>query len=43
MEYTFDVNHLFTYAIPGVAPGGGLRKGAPAQKVYALPNHFEHR
>ena len=41
LDYNYDVNHLFTYAIPGVAHGGGLRKGAQAQKIYDLPSHFQ--
>ncbi|GMI16224.1 hypothetical protein TrLO_g12967 [Triparma laevis f. longispina] len=41
LEYEFNVNHLFTYTIPGVTPGGGMRKGAGAQVVYELPAHFK--
>mmetsp|Transcript_28224 Transcript_28224/g.53414 ORF Transcript_28224/g.53414 Transcript_28224/m.53414 type:complete len:528 (-) Transcript_28224:46-1629(-) len=41
LEYEFNVNHLFTYTIPGVTPGGGMQKGAPAQVVYDLPAHFK--
>jgi hypothetical protein len=40
LEYEYDVNHLFTKAIPGVTGGGKGGRGGSAQVVYKLPSHF---